>query len=73
MDIKLRKIGNSLGVILPKKVIENLHLKNGDELKLTSDDKQLILEPINKEFAEWAEAYRSANATYKDVLNELAK
>ena len=35
MKTKLRKIGSGYGVLLPKKVIDNLRLSEGDELELT--------------------------------------
>lgn len=73
MDLKLRKIGNSLGLILPKEVITNLHLKNGDHLELIEDKDQITLKAKNEEFSEWAEAYRNANVDFKDALKELAK
>jgi putative addiction module antidote len=32
MKIKIRKIGNSLGILIPKDTLSLLHLKEGDEL-----------------------------------------
>ncbi len=29
-EVKLRKIGNSMGVIIPAKIIEELHVEKGD-------------------------------------------
>ena len=34
MTLKLRKIGNSLGVIIPAKIIEELHFHQGDIVHL---------------------------------------
>jgi putative addiction module antidote len=73
METKVRKVGNSLGLTLPKNVVEELHLKEGDTLSIETKDGNLNLKPINVEFEEWAEAYRQANIDYKEVLNELAK
>ena len=48
-ETKLRKIGNSLGVIIPSKIIEELHFHQGDIIHLaippTDNDKrnELIL------------------------------
>jgi putative addiction module antidote len=30
LEVKLRKIGNSLGIILPKEVVRRLQAKEGD-------------------------------------------
>ncbi|MCC5907314.1 MAG: AbrB/MazE/SpoVT family DNA-binding domain-containing protein [Balneolaceae bacterium] len=73
MEAKIRKIGNSLGVILPKQVIDELHLKTGDKVSIDRKGANLELRPIDPEFEEWAEAYRQINTDYKDVLKALAE
>ena len=73
MVIKLRKIGNSIGLILPKNVIDNLHLKEGDVLEIFEDKDSIKLLPQNPEFALWAEAYNKANTNFKNTLQQLAK
>ena len=73
METKIRRIGNSLGVTLPKQLIEELHLKKGDTLTIEAKGGELQLKPIDSEFEEWAEAYRQANTDYKEVLKELAR
>jgi putative addiction module antidote len=72
METKIRQIGNSLGVTLPKQLIEELHLKSGDKLTIEKNGTNLELKPTDPEFEEWAEAYRQANIDYKAVLKELA-
>lgn len=73
MEAKVRKVGNSLGIILPKPLIEDLHLKTGDKMSIHRNGARLELRPIDPEFEEWAEAYRQLNTDYKDVLQALAK
>lgn len=73
METKIRKIGNSLGITLPKQVIDDLHLKDGDKLEIITDNSVLQLKQVDSDFEDWAEAYRELNTTYKDVLKELAK
>jgi len=41
MKAKIRRIGNSLGIILPKDTLTLLGLKDGDEIELLAK-KQLI-------------------------------
>ncbi|HUN11522.1 MAG TPA: AbrB/MazE/SpoVT family DNA-binding domain-containing protein [Rhabdaerophilum sp.] len=43
MNVTVRKIGNSEGVILPKEVLERLNLKSGDSLVLLEDGDGLRL------------------------------
>lgn len=73
MEGKIRKVGNSLGVILPKQLIEELHLKTGDKVSIERKGSNLELRPIDPDFEEWADAYRQLNTDYKDVLKALAK
>ena len=73
MEGKIRKVGNSFGVILPKELIEELHLKTGDKVSIERKGSNLELRPVDPEFEEWAEAYRQLNKDYKDVLKALAE
>jgi putative addiction module antidote len=73
MEGKIRNIGNSLGVLLPKQLIDELHLKEGDKIDIQRKGSNLELRPIDPEFEDWAEGYRQLNTDYKDVLKELAK
>lgn len=73
MEGKIRKVGNSLGVILPKQMIDELHLKSGDKVTIERKGSNLELRPIDPEFEDWAEAYKEVNTDYKDVLKALAK
>lgn len=71
--LKLRKVGNSLGVILPKDMIDRYYLKENDIVQLVEDQEGIRLSPYDPDFAEWAEAYRKTNQRYRNVLRELAK
>jgi len=73
MKTKIRKIGNSSGIILPKAILDELHLKEGDEITIKKEESHIELFTEDSEFADWAESYRIANTDYKDVLKELAK
>ena len=43
MEAKIRKIGNSLGLILPKDVLDILGLKDGDNVKVNAKNKSVTL------------------------------
>ncbi len=73
MEAKIRKVGNSLGLILPKQLVEELHLKTGDKLSVEKKGSGIELQPVDQEFEDWADAYRQLNKDYKDVLKELSK
>lgn len=69
----VRKVGNSLGITLPKVLAESYHLSEGDELYLVETSEGIMLTPFSPEFAEWAEAYERTNKKYRNVLHRLAK
>ena len=71
--LKIRKIGNSLGIILPKDVIERLYLQENDILQLIEEANGVYLTPYDLNFAEWAAAFRKTNKKYRNVLKELSK
>ncbi len=72
-SIKLRKIGNSIGIILPKNIIAELNLKAGDTLEVLEEKDGIKLLANDPDFADWAAAYRKANTKYKNALKQLAK
>ena len=69
----LRRVGNSLGITLPKTVVENYHLAEGDQLNLLETDEGLVLTPFNPEFIAWAKAYERTNRRYRNTLKALAR
>ena len=70
---KLVKIGNSVGVILPKAVAERLKLDIGDELHLVDTQNGVEITPYDPEFEEQMEIARSVMKNRRAVLRELAK
>lgn len=73
LKTSVRRVGNSLGITLPKTIIDNYHLNEGDELHLVQTDEGVVLTPLDPEFTAWAEAYRRTNKKFRNTLNALAK
>ena len=63
MKVKLRKIGNSCGIILPKEVIEACKLR--DEVEITVLDDQVLLQAPKSKRSSWEAAFK--NATGKEA------
>ena len=72
MEIKLRKVGNSIGTSFPKDVLDRLGLTEGDSMNLvvTDDGIQLIVRDPN--FEKVMAAYKSGAAQYRNAMRELA-
>jgi len=72
-NIKLRKIGNSLGVILPREELDRLHLSEGDALTLTRTEDGVEISPYDPEFEMKLKAFEKTRRKYRNALRELAK
>ncbi|MDQ0510630.1 AbrB/MazE/SpoVT family DNA-binding domain-containing protein [Ancylobacter amanitiformis] len=71
--LKLSKVGNSVGAVLPKEVLTRLNVGQGDTLYLTEAPDGYRLTPYEPEFAEQMEAARAIMKKRRNVLRELAK
>jgi len=74
VELKLRKIGNSVGVVLPKEVLAHLKVGEGDTICVTEAvDGSLRVGPSNDEFKKQMDAAESVISRYRRTLRELAK
>jgi putative addiction module antidote len=71
--LKIRKVGNSLGVILAKDVIEALGVVEGDELFAVSTPDGIRLTPYDPDFANAIESTRDYMRRHRNALHDLAK
>jgi len=74
LDLKVRKIGNSCGVVLPKEALGRLRVKEGDRLFLieTADGAYRIT-PYDPEFERQIELAEEGMARYRNTLRALAR
>jgi putative addiction module antidote len=71
---KLRKIGNSLGVILPKEALADLNVEEGQALYITkAEDGSLRITPSDQDFEKSMKIFESLSRRYRNALTELAK
>lgn len=73
MNVTIRKIGNSEGVIIPKKVLDRFGLKAGDSLDLQAEGGVLSLKPVEEDMSEELNAARLFMEKYKVALKKLAE
>jgi putative addiction module antidote len=74
LQLKLRKVGNSVGLVLPKETLARLNAGDGDAVYLTdSTDGGFRLTAGNPEFARKLNAAQSLSRRYRHTLKELAK
>jgi putative addiction module antidote len=70
---KIQKIGNSLGVILPKDVLSRHRISEGDYLSLSEGPSGLILSVYDEELQEELEIGDAFMRKYRDTFKALAK
>lgn len=74
LELKLRKIGNSVGMVLPKEALARLNAREGDELILTdAPDGSFRVTPSNADFKRQMEVAEGVIGRYRNTLRELAK
>lgn len=74
IETKVRKIGNSLGIVLPKEALLALKVGEGDTLYLTeAPECSLRVTPDKPGFAEVMRIAEDGMNRYRNALRELAK
>jgi putative addiction module antidote len=72
--LQIRKIGNSLGLILSKDLLARLKLKEGDRLHIVEQtERGLKLSPYDPKHAKAMEIARRSFRSYADTYKALAK
>jgi putative addiction module antidote len=73
VELKLRKIGNSLGVTLPQEAVAHLGAREGDRLFLVETPEGYQVTAYDPLFARKMEVAESLMARYRNTLRELAR
>ena len=74
VELKVRKFGNSLGVILPKEVIGRLRTGDGERLFLVeAPDGTYQLTPYDPAFEQKMNQAEDIISRYRNTLHALAK
>jgi len=72
--LQIRRIGNSVGLILPKELLARLKLQEGDKLYYTEQpERGLKLTPYDPKHAEAMDIARRSFRKYSDTYKALAK
>ena len=71
--LKIRKIGNSVGLILPKEVVEQLRVGEDDTVHYVVDSNGLHVTPFDPDFDAAMKAFERTRRKYRNALRALAK
>lgn len=74
LELKLRRIGNSVVLVLPKEVLAHMKVEEGDTVTVTdAAGGGLRLSPHKAEVARQMEGVQDVMKRYRHTLRELAK
>ena len=74
LELKVRKIGNSLGVVLPKEAVSRLGAGDGDRLFLIeASDGAYQITPYDPTFEKKLEKSEEIIGRYRNTLHVLSK
>lgn len=73
VTLKVRKVGSSVGMTLPKKLVDALDVSEGDMLYVTKLEDGIKVSPYNPDVAQQVEMARKIMKKRKSALRELAK
>jgi len=73
IELKVRRVGNSLGVVLPKEALTRLNVDDGDQLYITEAPDGFRITAADPEFAKQMQAAEKGMKRYRNALRELAK
>ena len=70
---KLRKIGNSVGVIIPADVLSSKNMKEGDEVHVLETPDGVVVTPYDPDFEETHNEVREFLRTYRNAFKVLSQ
>jgi len=74
IQTKVRKIGNSYGIVLPKEALHTLKVKEGDAIYLTDGPGcSMRMTPESADFPDIMALAEKGMRKYRNALRELAK
>ena len=71
--VKVTTVGNSVGIVLPKELLERLRINKGDTLYVSETPTGVELTPYNEEFAQQMDVAEQVMRQDRDVLRKLAE
>lgn len=73
MKLKLRAVGTSTGIVLPKETLQKMNVKQGDILFAVETPDGYLLTPYDPELEHQLKIGREVMKEHRDTLRALAK
>lgn len=71
--LKITTVGNSVGIVLPREILERLRVQKGDTLFAVETPNGIELTAFDEEFAETMAVAEKIMREDRDVLRRLAE
>lgn len=71
--LKIRRVGNSLGAVFPKELLDELHVAEGDEVRVVRRGADLVLTAAAPELDAALAAFEVGRRQYRNTLRRLAE
>lgn len=72
-EVKVRRVGGSVGTTLPKDMADRLHVEPGDRLLAIETDQGILLTPYDPVTDKALAIAKRAAKRYRNALRQLAK
>ncbi|MEX1113034.1 MAG: AbrB/MazE/SpoVT family DNA-binding domain-containing protein [Patescibacteria group bacterium] len=70
---KLKRLGGSVAVVLPKAILDRLHLTAGDEVHVIETEEGLLLTPFDPDFEDAMAAHDRGERKFRNALRQLER
>jgi putative addiction module antidote len=71
--VKITTIGSSVGIVLPREILNRLHVEKGDTVYLTESPDGIRITPYDAAFAQKIDILEQVMRDNRDVLKKLAE
>lgn len=73
VEVKVTQVGSSLGVVLPKSVLDRLKVTKGDQLHVVETPTGIVLTPLDPKVQEQLKLMDEVIGDYRETLEALAR
>jgi putative addiction module antidote len=70
---KLKQLGGSVAVVLPKAILDRFHLAAGDEVHVVETEEGLLVTPFDPDFEEAMAVYERGARAFPNALRRLER
>ncbi|HUF64619.1 MAG TPA: AbrB/MazE/SpoVT family DNA-binding domain-containing protein [Gemmatimonadaceae bacterium] len=70
---KLKQLGGSVAVVLPKAILDRFHLAAGDEIHVIETEEGMLLTPFDSDFEDAMAVHDRGERKFRNALRQLER